>query len=504
MSDRVPGPRLYGNWRAERGWGVGSLSTTATVVVFGAVLAPLLAVSVFPPAALPLFAVSPVVIGATVVRVGGISLADVVVRRARFGRARAAGWTEWSGGVLTEHPRGADLPGVLAPLCPVEVDDGRGGRHALLWHRRTGTLTAVLRCSPIGLDLADPDRADGWVAAWGALLADLGYAPLVRHLSVTVDTAPTGGTSVRDHLAAAMDPAAPTLAARIMSELAELAPATTAETDTRVALCLDPNRATPRPTDLLASAVEVGRRLPAVENQLAACGVAILGRASTGWLAGRIRAAFDPEVRPELSRLTTREGRTPDAWRDREAPEVLAWADAGPVAARERWEHYRHEGGLSVTWGLREAPRQAVTASVLAPLLAPGAFPRRVTWLYQPYPAEQAAARVENEITSGQVRRAWAERTRRDETQRERDDRARAVQSAREEAAGAGLGRFTVYVTTTVTRDDHLAAAVADVEQRAGQAKLRLRRLRGAQAAAFAAGLGIGIDPGDLTSRRRR
>ena len=28
------GPRLYGNWRAERGWGVGSLSTTATVTVF--------------------------------------------------------------------------------------------------------------------------------------------------------------------------------------------------------------------------------------------------------------------------------------------------------------------------------------------------------------------------------------------------------------------------------------------------------------------------------------
>ena len=489
MSDRVPGPRLYGNWRAERGWGVGSLSATATAVVFGAVLAPLLAVSAFPPAALPMFACSAVVVGATVVRIGGVSLADVVVRRAGFGRARAAGWTEWSGGVLTEHPRGADLPGVLAPLCPLEVDDGRGGRHALLWHRRTGTLTAVLRCSPVGLDLADPDRADAWIAAWAGLLADLGYAPLVRHLSVTVDTAPTGGSTVRDHLAAAVDPGAPALARRIMGELAELTPGTTAEADTRVAVCLDPARATPRPADLLAAAVEVGQRLPAIENHLAGCGVAVLGRASTGWLTERIRAAFDPHARPDLAR----------------ADDVgLAWADAGPVAARERWEHYRHEGGLSVTWGLREAPRQAVTAGVLAPLLAPGAFPRRVTWLYQPYPAEQAAARVENEITSGQVRRAWAERTRRDETQRERDDRARAVQSAREEAEGAGVGRLTLYVTTTVTTDAHLPAAVADVEQRAGQAKLRLRRLRGAQAAGFAAGLGLGIDPAELVSRSRR
>ena len=135
---------------------------------------------------------------------------------------------------------------------------------------------------------------------------------------------------------------------------------------------------------------------------------------------------------------------------------------------------------------------------MLAPLLAPGPFPRRATWLYQPYPADQAAAKVEAEVTSGQIRRAWADRTRRDETQRERDDRARALQSAREEAQGAGVGRFTLYVTTTVTDPDDLPAAVADVEQRAGQAKLRLRRLRGAQAAGFAAALGVGIDPADL------
>jgi hypothetical protein len=130
-------PRLYGNWRAERGWGVGSLSTTATIVLFGAVLVPLLAVNAFPSATLPLLGVAAAVIGAVVVRVGGVSLNDVVLRRARFHRAQEAGWTELSGGILTEHPRGTDLPGVLAPLRPLDVDDGRGGRHTLLWHRRT-------------------------------------------------------------------------------------------------------------------------------------------------------------------------------------------------------------------------------------------------------------------------------------------------------------------------------------------------------------------------------
>ena len=33
---------------------------------------------------------------------------------------------------------------------------------------------------------------------------------------------------------------------------------------------------------------------------------------------------------------------------------------------------------MSVSWALREAPRQAVAARVLAPLLTPGPFPRRL------------------------------------------------------------------------------------------------------------------------------
>ena len=65
-----------------------------------------------------------------------------------------------------------------------------------------------------------------------------------------------------------------------------------------------------------------------------------------------------------------------------------------------------------------------------------------------------------------------------------------------------GVGRFTAYVTTTVTDPDQLAAAVADLEQRAGQAKLRLRRLRGSQAAGFAAALGVGINPVDAARHR--
>ncbi|WP_369804886.1 SCO6880 family protein, partial [Pseudonocardia sp. Ae717_Ps2] len=133
--------------------------------------------------------------------------------------------------------------------------------------------------------------------------------------------------------------------------------------------------------------------------------------------------------------------------------------------------------GLSVSWAMVEAPRQSVMDRVLVPLLAAGPFARRMTLLYEPLSAGAAADEVEREITNTQVRRMWAHKTKRDETQRDRDDLSRAVQSAREEAEGAGVGRFTLYVTTTVFDAEQMPAATADVEQRAGQAKVRLRRL---------------------------
>jgi hypothetical protein len=322
------------------------------------------------------------------------------------------------------------------------------------------------------------------VASWGGFLADLGYQPLVRHVAVTVDTAPTGGSGLAAHVTTHLDPHAPRLARQVLTELvADTVTDTRARTaavQVWLAVCLDPARATPKPADLLAACVEVGRWLPGLETQLAACGVAVQGRATLTWLTTAVRAAFDPATRPALTGA------------------ALGWVDAVPVAAREEWDLYRHDSGVSVSWALREAPRQAVDATVLAPLVAPGPYPRRLCWLYQPYPAEQAAAKVEAQVTAGQIRRAWAARTRRDETQRDRDDRDRALQAAREEAAGAGVGRFTLYTTTTVIDDAELSAAVADVEQRAGQARLRLRRLRGAQAAGFAAALGVGVDPDDL------
>lgn len=488
------GPRTYGNWRRARGFGIGQLGPGQTLTLFGAVVVPIVAMNIALTAGLVLAATAGLVAATVLIRLDGQSGADAVLRRVRFARARRAGWTELSGGLLAEYPRSADLPGPLAPLVPLATDDGRGGVQGLLWDRRTGWLTAVIRVSPVGLDLADRDQADAWVASFGGFLADLGYHRMVRHVGITVDTAPLGGSTLGDYIARRVDPGAPAAARAVMAELVAATPSTSSDVDTRVSITFDPGRANPRPADLLAAVAEVTRWLPGLESGIAACGVAVLGRADVGWLVGRLRMAYDPASRPDVGRVFV-ENRT---------DELLLWAEAGPVRASESWDSWRHDSGLSVSWAMAEAPRQAVVARVLAPLLSSGPFPRRVTLLYEPYAAAAAAGEVEREIANVAVRRAWAQRTRQDPTERERTDATRARQAAQEEAEGAGVGKFTLYVTTTIADPDLLPAAVADVEGRAGQSKLRLRRLWGAQAAGFAASLGVGLNPTELARRAHR
>ena len=223
------GPRTYGNWRRARGFGIGSLSPGQTYTLAGAVGVPLVALNISVQAGLALIPVAALVAAAMLVRIGGQSLVDVITRRVRFTRARSAGWTELSGGLLTDHPRGQDLPGPMATVVPLDTDDGRGGRQGLLWDRRTGRLTVVIPVSPVGLDLANREQADAWVASWGGFLADLGYQPMVRHVAVTVDTAPSGGTTLRDYLNGRIDPTAPAAARQVMHELAAATPATSAD-----------------------------------------------------------------------------------------------------------------------------------------------------------------------------------------------------------------------------------------------------------------------------------
>jgi hypothetical protein len=478
--------RTYGGWRRTRGLGLFGVGPAGTVTVLCCALVPLLVAAVDLQtgfiAAVPAAVVAAVVLA----RVENVSIAALLSRRIHWTIGSARGCTTHRAGTVLDHPGAWDLPGVLAPTRLLTVDDGRGGKFGLVWDRRTGYLTATLRCAAASTWLVDDEDADGWVSNWHAWLASLGYLPMVPWVAVTVDTAPEPGTTLHDSVLAKVDRKAPDDVRRLVHQLVDRSPGAAADIETRVSITFNPAASSLRLSELPEQVAEVSRQLSGLESALANCGVTVLGRATAPRLAGVVRVAFDPSARGEIKRaMGGGDG----------GADLLTWADAGPVAADEDWDRYRHDTGMSVSWTWREAPRQQVTSSVLTRLLSPGRFAKRVTLLYRPLSAGDAARMLESQVNAAAFRDAYRKAQKRDETARDAADRERARQAAQEEAQGAGVVLMSLYVTATVTEPEQLPEAVADVEARADQSKIRLRRLYGSQSAGFATTLPVGFCP---------
>jgi hypothetical protein len=285
-----------------------------------------------------------------------------------------------------------------------------------------------------------------------------------------------------------ISPNSPPSAQRVLRELVANSPAVAADVHTWVAITFHPAAAPSRPRNRSEAVAELARVLPGLAESLAACGVAVLGRATAADLAAAVRCAYDPAARGTVDQLTEA------------GLEPLDWQEAAPVAAREEWDCYRHDGAISVSWAWHEAPRQQVPHDVLARLVSPGRYPKRVAWLWTPYSAGEAARIVEHQRNVVQFRRHYARVKGRDETARDVEDRQRAAQAAQEEAAGAGVGLLNLFVTTTVAEEQELPKAVADIESAADASKTRLRRCYAGQAAAFAATLPVGLMPRSLST----
>jgi hypothetical protein len=463
--------------------GLWGLSQGATVMVLGCALIPLLVGAASLRLGLQIAVPAALVAALTVARLHGVPLGDVLVRRVRWSLGSARGLRTLRAGALTPLENGLRLPAALAHLELLDVEDGRGGTFALVHDARSGMLTATLRCAASSTWLVDDRESDGWVSSWHSWLASLGYVPSVRRVAVTVDSAPEPGTTLRDEVLRRLDPGAPADVVDLMKELVRRSPAAAAHVETRVSITFDPATMSARLPELRDRAAEVSRLLVGFESHLAACGVSVLGRATTGELAAIVRGAYDPSVRGDVER----------ARRNGAAP---AWADVGPVAAHEDWDSYRHDSGSSVTWGWHEAPRQQVTSDVLTRLLSPGRHPKRVTLLYRPLSAGAAARVLEGQVNAAAFRDAYRRAQRRDETARDAADRQQAQRAAQEEASGAGVVLISMYATVTTTDPADLPEAVADIESRADQCKVQVRRLYAGQAIGFATTLPLGVWPG--------
>src|SRR5262249_32947022 len=196
-----------------------------------------------------------------------------------------------------------------------------------------------------------------------------------------------------------------------------------ADVEPRVSIPFDPAHSPARPRNLDESVAEIGRTLPGLVDALGSCGLTVLGRATAADLVATVRAAYDPAARGDVARLV-------DAGNTTTAGGLLDWDTAGPVAADEEYDRYRHDSGWSVSWAWHEAPRANVHADVLSRLLAPGPYPKRVSLVYRPFSAGEAARVTEREVNAASFRDALRAAQKRDENARDRADKERALRAA--------------------------------------------------------------------------
>jgi hypothetical protein len=472
----------YGNWRRPASPGLAGLGLIGTAGLFVTIILMILG-----------FLIN-VQVGIVFLAVGCLLLAPLLAkdRHHRNGWQRLATRVAWrwasSGGrnlyrsgPLSRVEFGTcALPGLAAASEIVEARDAHGRPFALISHPGPGHLAAVIAAEPEGTKLVDDDQINAWVAFFGAWLASLGRDPDIVGASITVEAAPDHGLKLQREVSSQLDRLAPKLAREVLGEITRTYPAGSATIKATVAITwsrsVRPGSTKRRSRDEMA--VEIGRRLPALVSDLSRTGAGTGRLMTAGEIAAAVRIAYEPSVAPDIESLAP-------------GDVAVSFKNAGPMAADERWDSYRHDGAASTSWFLSEPPRGTVYANSLERLLAPHAdiARKRVTMLYRPYDSATAARIVDSDTANATFNAGGRRRPR----ARDLLTMEAAEQAAAEEARGAGLVRFGAVVTATVNRQDDLPLAVAAVEHMAAGARVLLRPAWGQQATAFLAGLPLGV-----------
>jgi len=399
-----------------------------------------------------------------------------------FGSAAKAGRNVYLAGATGQTPDGRTrLPGLLAQSEVVEAVDAYGEGYGVIVTPGVDHYSVTMQSEASGNDLVDQSVTDSAVAHWGGWIAQLGQEPDVLAAAVTIETAPDPGTRLVRMVKRHTQESAPEFSAATLDEITTRYPAASSTTTTRIALTFSsrPRQGEDRRSqeDMLAY---LGRRLPGFRAGLRSTGAGTTVRMmSAADLTDAVRVCYDPSV-AQLVEEQRAQGGT-----------GLAWSEAGPAFAHDLPEHYAHDGAFSIVWQMRDAPPGVFYDHSLKSLLAPhpDIARKRVTLIYRPQSAESARRMVERD-----VRDARTQATARSRPQAHDATMLRAAsKAAEEEAQGAGLVRFGIIVTATVTDEAALPRAASTISMLTAPTKLRLRLARYNQAASFAAGLPLGL-----------
>lgn len=467
--------------------GLGGLSRTTTNVLFAGmvvfiILSMLGASKAAFFVALPLTAIVALV---TMIKRGGRNIADMVQILIQDLLRNRAGENEYvSGGFSTVAGGTHRLPGLLAATRLVEAEDLQGRPFAMIIDDNYAEATVVLDAQLSGQSAVTQSERNVLTAGWGQWLASLSLPGDIRSASVTVATRPSSGELVREEVSRLVSPDAPALARQIMTEAADQLSAGLPELSAHIAITIKVPREHLR-DDQFVEMINV--RLSSLTEPLAWAG--ILARPmDREALVARVHGAYNPASEADFEQISVRG-----------LKHGMQWEDAGPQQAVADRTSYAHDGVVSRTWEMTQAPRASFEDRILTRLLAP--HPRltrkRVTLIYRPYEASAGARLVEAEHQDALV----AANSGRGAVSARAEVRLEMTQASRRaQARGAQLGRYSMFVTTTVDDKSQLQAANQDINQLAATSSITLRPASRQQDTAFAAALGMGQAPWRRTS----
>ncbi|MFF8279931.1 SCO6880 family protein [Streptomyces lateritius] len=474
----VPKTLMVEGFRARRSFGFGGLSKGATMIAAMVLVADGLIATQAPITLLVTLPVTGVVFGLAAARRHGMSALAYYWAKFSWRRAAKIDATSYRR-LLLPHPYALDLPGVGASSTLIRAHDPTTGKSVGVVHdRATGRMTISTLLAPGGSLMAPTGAVQSTLRTWSSVLDAMSTDEQIKGASVTIQITPGAGEALGDDVKARQDPNAPKLAKQIIDELVRTTPHATASVAPWMSVTVDPNASANPPADL---AEQVAEALKVVDSlDLSGTGTDIERRATDIDLRRLVRSAYDPDV------FNARDAEFAD----------LSWVECGPQAADDGWEEYAHDGGVSISWVLREMPRRPIPYSVLLPLLAPGRFQRRITLAYRVLDPYEGEAVLEREISHAQNQAQMTAEIKGRAKWSQKADAQRAEKAAAQVAGGSQVVDWTLMVTVTARSTAELPAARQELK-RAEKAmrSIRLRPAYGAQAAVFAAGLPLGYHP---------
>lgn len=472
----VPGSSDFGNWQKAANIGLFGMNPVVSfaglVLVLGAggmmmFLGPL--------PALVYLVIAAMLYVPLAVKIEGKSVFARLVRRISFLLARRRRETAYLGGPLSPQPQGRlRLPGLLAASRLYSAHDAYGDEFAFLRIPLTNSYPVIVRANADGDALVDPATIDTMINTWSGFLQITPQWPDLKALSVTIESVPDPGHKISSEIdRMRTEGEVSPFTEQVFGELRDAAGVGSAAQHTWMSLVFDGGRGKDK-RGVEDMATEIGTQLPDIIGALAGTGAGAAAAMRPTEVAETAWAAFHPQEASDLD--------------DTQGAMELDWESAGPAAAQELWDRYKHDSGVSVSWVMEGAPRGAVKETVLKRLLEPHPhLPRkRVTIYYRPLDpagAAQWADRQRNVVATNHGQRAAARE----------NSTTQAESNARDEARGASVLRFAVITTVTVTDEEQLRRAIKAVRNLHAGSRLVMARAYGQQAAAFSAGLGLGV-----------